>query len=305
MRRVYRRQELLAMRDRITLRTEASVSSTGRHLSSHLTYSRPFHVQTKAVENLDVNKQLLQASRLDAKLIQNLGVQPRQDANQFSSQYEQNQDCSDRLIDVRLVGKRGVIQRGKARSWKNKKHKYEASRLVNGVRKRISGDAKYGSELRYVRKAVRRGLKIRHNESTRSVKSRAYKILGIKYNLWKQGREGQHLCPASIGMKLGIPNSLINGLDNFMMIREGNRKKGKGLSTAYRNRKKSQLKTTRKFDNPRHIKKGISHPYYNKFVLKNVPKNFKPQDPTMVKKWFAWLRKKHQQPGVAYVDDIV
>ena len=127
--------------------------------------------------------------------------------------------------------------------------------------------------------------------------------LGVKkydFKKWKRGREAQHLIPAAICKKYNIPSALVNGADNGMMLPSGRK-------TTHNLRIKSLDKGKRS-----HIKKGWSHPAYNKYVENQINKKNWKKDKVTKKQFLAlahFLRQKNRpnKTGATkgFVDDIV
>lgn len=80
------------MSNRSYLRTKAPAQSSSATIPANQVQARPFTIQTQALATRDMATQRDQASRFDANLMQNLGLQPKLTVGQPGDKYEQEAD---------------------------------------------------------------------------------------------------------------------------------------------------------------------------------------------------------------------
>ncbi len=120
---------------------------------------------------------------------------------------------------------------------------------------------------------------------------------GVPFRVWKRGREAQHLIPYAIGASLGIRDSFMNSARNGMMLPSG-----RPTAAAMPNPALAKGKLT-------HIKRGLAHPAYNRFVGRVMTKAMRtgPLNQRKLERIADYLRGLHRQnrPAAAqYVDDL-
>jgi len=126
---------------------------------------------------------------------------------------------------------------------------------------------------------------------------------GIVKKDWYTGYEAQHIIPYAIARDLGLPLHKINDVWNGMMLPSGRRTAKSILYKAVAGQK-GMLR-------PRHIKKGLAHPKYNKQVKDYIERERKALNNAPVKqsdmeKWADHIRRETKKLGPHQaVDDIV
>lgn len=202
-------------------------------------------------------------------------------------------------------------------------------------RKRVPKDSEYGAQLRFLNKLEKKeSYSLNRNIDINAAIKKAENTLGVGFEEWKRGREAQHLIPASLGIKLGLPDFVINSPENFMMLPEGNRsersnKKGivisedprfKGLSKNYLKHKgfdedlsEQESPLSQRAENvlnkSSHIKMGIDHPRYDLFVTQLIEKmrleaNMR-NEPLNPYKVMEKLREMHKSGHFEFVDNML
>lgn len=125
---------------------------------------------------------------------------------------------------------------------------------------------------------------------------------GIAKKDWYTGYEAQHIIPYAIARDLKLPLGNINDIWNGMMLPSGRRTARQILYKAGVG-KKGQTR-------PRHIKKGLAHPEYNKKVKSYIEHQQKalngaPVQLTDMQKWADHIRAETKKlKGHQAVDDI-
>ncbi|HYX32243.1 MAG: hypothetical protein M3Q07_21255 [Pseudobdellovibrionaceae bacterium] len=132
-------------------------------------------------------------------------------------------------------------------------------------------------------------------------------VKALRDGAWSKGREAQHLLMHSLKGKYGLTESDIDTRNNVMMIPQGNRyAKVNGLkglkpgpAPAYAKNKLA------------HIKSGLSHPQYNKFVHRVIQKTLGGATGTLsgpqklaIKGYLRELHRAKKPAGAKFVDDL-
>ena len=137
-----------------------------------------------------------------------------------------------------------------------------------------------GGAVQQLQKAIvqcARSKRKRPNDASRILGEARYglKNRSVSIKDWWQGYEAQHIIPYAVATeKFKLKDSEINEAWNGMMLPSGRKKAKKA---------KYKHQSTEKFNTrPRHIKKGVAHPEYNKVVTllidKFIQKNNKPKN---------------------------
>jgi len=182
----------------------------------------------------------------------------------------------------------GVVQRVKGNTFEDSIKKFQAKSKTG---KRHPGDAEFLARARYARNVKNR------KQSWLKVRKESEKLKKVPYKQWKKNREAQHLIPASVGMKYGLPNSLINSPENGMMLLSG-RSGSTTFSKEYKTAKGKSLGTRGKL---MHVgyKNRIAHPDYNSLVEKEMDKLQKKHGKTIphtaAKTLMKQLRTRHRK----------